>query len=111
MCIVSIYGRLTSITTNADGSFNSEVRYSAFGKVRYSVGTTVTDKLYTGQQQKVEIGLDYYLARFYNTVIAYFIQSDSIIPQAEVLQRQENRIQQRVPEAHLHRRGNTLVIL
>ncbi len=82
MCIVSIYGILTSITTNTDGSFNSEVRYSAFGEVRYSVGTTVTDKLYTGQQQEVEIGLDYYLARFYNTVIAHFIQSDSIIPQA-----------------------------
>ena len=46
------------------------MRYSALGEVRYSIGTTVTDKLYTGQQQKVEIELDYYPARFYNTVIA-----------------------------------------
>jgi RHS repeat-associated protein len=72
----------TTITANADGSFQSEVRYSAFGEARYSSGFTVTDKLYTGQQQETEIGLDYYIARFYDPVIAHFIQADTIIPQA-----------------------------
>ena len=72
----------TTVTANADGSFQSEVRYSAYGEVRHADGTTVTDKLYTGQQQEVEIGLSYYIARFYDPVIAHFIQADSVIPQA-----------------------------
>jgi RHS repeat-associated protein len=50
--------------------------------MRYAYGTTVTDKLYTGQQQETEIGLSYYIARFYDPVIAHFIQPDSLIPQA-----------------------------
>jgi RHS repeat-associated protein len=72
----------TTVTANADGSFQSEIRYSAYGEVRYSYGTVVTDKLYTGQQQETEIGLDYYIARFYDPVIAHFIQPDSLIPKA-----------------------------
>jgi RHS repeat-associated protein len=72
----------TTLTANADGSFQSEVRYSAYGEVRHADGTTVTDKLYTGQQQEVEIGLSYYIARFYDPVIAHLIQPDSIVPEA-----------------------------
>jgi hypothetical protein len=65
----------TTVTANADGSFQSEVRYSAYGEVRHADGTPVTDKLYTGHtcpggqcqgQQEVEIGLSYYIARFYD---------------------------------------------
>jgi RHS repeat-associated protein len=55
------------------------VRYSAFGEIRASTGTTVTDKKYTGQQQESEIGLDYYVARFYDPVTAHFIQADMVI--------------------------------
>jgi RHS repeat-associated protein len=72
----------TTVTVNADGSFQSEVRYSAYGEMRYAFGSTITDKLYTGQQQEGEIGLSYYIARFYDPVIAHFIQPDSLIPQA-----------------------------
>lgn len=72
----------TTITTDANGNLLSETRYSAFGEIRYSNGTTLTDKLYTGQQQEMEIGLSYYIARFYDPVIAHFIQPDSLIPQA-----------------------------
>jgi RHS repeat-associated protein len=71
----------TTITANADGSLASEVRYSAFGEIRASTGTTVTDKKYTGQQQESEIGLDYYVSRFYDPTIAHFLQADSLIPQ------------------------------
>jgi RHS repeat-associated protein len=39
----------------------------------------VTDKLYTGQQQETEIGLDYYSSRFYDPVIAHFVKTDSVI--------------------------------
>jgi RHS repeat-associated protein len=72
----------TTITANADGSFQSEIRYSAYGEVRYVNGTTITDKLYTGQQQETEIGLDYYVARFYDPAIAHFVQMDSLVPEA-----------------------------
>ncbi len=72
----------TTVTADANGNLLSETRYSAFGEVRYSNGATVTDKLYTGQQQETEIGLDYYIARFYDPVIAHFIQPDSLISQA-----------------------------
>ncbi len=72
----------TTITADANGNFLSETRYSAFGEIRYANGAAVTDKLYTGQQQETEIGLSYYIARFYDPVIAHFIQPDSLIPQA-----------------------------
>ena len=39
----------TSVTANADGSFNSEIRYSAFGEIRTGSGTTPTNYKYTGQ--------------------------------------------------------------
>jgi hypothetical protein len=38
------------MTTTADGTFHSEVHYSAFGEVRYDSGTMTTDYLYTGQR-------------------------------------------------------------
>ena len=69
----------TTITANTDGSLASEVRNSAFGEIRASTGTTVTDKKYTGQQQESEIGLDYYVSRFYDPVIAHFVQVDMFI--------------------------------
>jgi len=72
----------TTITADANGNLLTETRYSAFGEIRYTNGITVTDKLYTGQQQETEIGLDYYIARFYDPVIGYFIQPDTLIPQA-----------------------------
>ena len=53
-----------------------------FGEVRTSSGTTVTDKKYTGQQQEAEIGLDYYVSRFYDPTIAHFVQMDPMIPES-----------------------------
>lgn len=49
----------TSVTADVNGNLLSETRYSAFGEIRYTTGVTVTDKLYTGQQQETELGLDY----------------------------------------------------
>jgi hypothetical protein len=37
----------TTVTAYADGSFASEVRYSAFGELRLATGVTVTDNKYT----------------------------------------------------------------
>jgi hypothetical protein len=40
----------TSITADAGGQILSEVRYTAFGEIRYENNTTPTDRLYTGQR-------------------------------------------------------------
>jgi RHS repeat-associated protein len=72
----------TTVTVNTDSSSASEVKYSAFGEIRASTGTTVTDKKYTGQQQESEIGLDFYVSRFYDPTTAHFVQPDSSIPES-----------------------------
>ena len=72
----------TSITANADGSFFSELRYSAFGEIRYSSGTTPTDYRYTNQLSQESTGLYYYVARYYDPELARFIQADTIVPGA-----------------------------
>ena len=74
----------TSITANEDGTLNSEIRYSAFGEVRYSSGTTPTDYQYTNQLNQPDIGLYYYVARFYDPVIAHFVQPDTIVPNPSI---------------------------
>ena len=72
---------ITSLTASADGTLYSEIRYSAYGEVRYDNGTTPTKFQYTGQlSQMDEIGLYYYVARFYDPVIAHFTQADTIVP-------------------------------
>ena len=70
----------TSMTVNSDGTLLSEVRYSAFGEERYSSGTMTTDYLYTGQREEAEVGLYYYVARWYDPAIGRFVQADSIVP-------------------------------
>ena len=61
----------------------SEVRYSAFGEMRFLNGETVTDLLYTGQKLEEELGLYYYVARWYDPYLNRFLSPDSIIPDAE----------------------------
>jgi RHS repeat-associated protein len=70
----------TSMVANASGAMVSEMRYSAFGEIRYDSGTMTTDYLYTGQRQEAEIGLYYYLSRWYDPAIGRFLQADSIVP-------------------------------
>ena len=69
----------TPVTADADGDLLTEVRFTAFGEIRYESGDTTTDKFYTGQRQEYEIGLDYYVARWYDPEIAHFTQPDTII--------------------------------
>ena len=70
----------TSMVADAGGTVVNELRYSAFGEIRYQNGTLTTDYLYTGQRQEAEIGLYYYVARWYDPAIGRFIQADSIVP-------------------------------
>jgi RHS repeat-associated protein len=70
----------TTVTANADGTFNSELRYSAFGEIRYSSGVTPTDYQYTGQLADSYIKLSWFNSRWYDNQTAHFVQPDSIIP-------------------------------
>ncbi len=70
------------MTADVDGDFYSETRYSAFGEVRYSLNNTPTDYMYTGQRNVAEIGLYYYVARFYDPQTAHFLSADTLVPGA-----------------------------
>ncbi|MBI9049674.1 MAG: RHS repeat-associated core domain-containing protein [Anaerolineaceae bacterium] len=76
----------SSITTTADGTWNSEIRYSAFGETRYSSGITPTVYRYTGQLEQADVNLYYYNARYYDAALGRFIQADTIIPSVGDLQ-------------------------
>jgi RHS repeat-associated protein len=69
----------TSLTLDAGGQLVSELRYKAFGEIRYAVGNTPTDYRYTGQLQQADIGLYYYNARWYDPYLNHFTQPDSIV--------------------------------
>jgi RHS repeat-associated protein len=70
----------TSTTANEDGSWNSTIKYTAFGETRESNGITPTKHRYTGQLLEAEVGLYYYVARFYDPAIMHFVQADTIVP-------------------------------
>ena len=74
----------TSITANGTtGAKVAEVRYRAFGEDRHSSGTTPTTFRFTGQRQESYINLYYYGARWYDPVLARFVQADTIVPSSE----------------------------
>jgi RHS repeat-associated protein len=61
----------------------AEMRYTAWGEVRYNWGSTPTDYMYTGQYSNVpEFGLYYYNARWYDPQLGRFAQADTIVPLA-----------------------------
>jgi len=71
----------TSLTTSATGTVISELRYKAWGEVRYSSGTTATKYQYTGQYSYAsDFGLMFYNARWYDSSLGRFAQADTIIP-------------------------------
>jgi RHS repeat-associated protein len=71
----------TSLTTDAAGNKVSEIRYKAWGTVRYATENVPTKYQYTGQfSYEAEFGLYFYNARWYDPVLSRFAQADSIIP-------------------------------
>jgi RHS repeat-associated protein len=75
-----------SVTANADGTWNSEIKYTAFGEVRASYGLTPTEYRYTGQLEQAELGLIYFVARFYDPVLTHFVQADTYVPEIQGVQ-------------------------
>jgi len=73
----------TSLTTDASGDVVSELRYTAWGEVRYESGMTPTEFQYTGQYSNVsDFGLMYYNARWYDGQVGRFTSADTLIPGA-----------------------------
>jgi len=70
----------TSLTVDASGNLLSSLKYTAFGELRS--GTAATDYLYTGQRQEAEIGLYFYVSRFFDPSLGRFVSPDSIVPGA-----------------------------
>jgi RHS repeat-associated protein len=48
--------------------------------VRASRGLTPTEYRYTNQRYENSLGLSFYVARWYDPVIAHFVQADTIVP-------------------------------
>ena len=73
----------TSLTTDANGTLVSELRYKAWGEVRYESGATPTKYTYTGQYSYTsDFGLMFYNARWVDTSLGRFAQADTIVPSA-----------------------------
>jgi len=70
----------TSVTVDATGNLLTSLKYTAFGEIRS--GDSLTDYQYTGQRNESEIGLYYYIARYYDPQLGRFISADTIIPEA-----------------------------
>jgi RHS repeat-associated protein len=78
----------TSITTDANGTKVSEMRYKPWGEIRYSwtsaPATTPAYELakytFTGQYSDSYINLLWYGSRHYDPALGRFIQPDTIIP-------------------------------
>jgi RHS repeat-associated protein len=65
-------------TVNEDGELIGVLKYTAYGELR--TGSSTTDYKYTGQREESEIGLYYYVARFYDPATGKFISPDSLLP-------------------------------
>jgi RHS repeat-associated protein len=71
----------TSITTDASGNAVSEIRYKAWGEVRYTSGSEMTKYQFTGQySHQFEFGLLFYQSRMYDPYLKRFTQADTIVP-------------------------------
>ena len=70
----------TSLTTDATGNVVSEMRYKAWGEVRYASGASPTDYTYTGQFYTADFGLMFYNARWYDSSLSRFVQADTVMP-------------------------------
>jgi len=73
----------TSLVLDTSGLEVAKRSYLPFGE---AWGVSATDLpttfTYTGQREAAEIGLMYYVARWYDSEIGHFIQADTIVPGA-----------------------------
>jgi RHS repeat-associated protein len=75
----------TSIAANGTtGAWYAEQRYKSWGEQRYPSGasTLPTRHRFTGQVENSEIGLYFYGARMYSSVLGRFLSADTLVPSA-----------------------------
>ena len=71
----------TSKLIAATSTLTGELRYKAYGDVRYAWGITTTSRYhFTGQREESTIGLYFYNARWYDAALGRFVQADSLVP-------------------------------
>jgi RHS repeat-associated protein len=70
----------TSLATFANGTVVSELRYKAWGEVRYASGNTPTKYTFTGQYSDSYINLLWYGSPHYDPELGRFISPDTIVP-------------------------------
>ena len=71
----------THITTSGtNGVELGRLLYRPWGETRVNTGTTLTTWRFTGQREDATIGLYYYGARYYDSVLGRFAQADTIVP-------------------------------
>ena len=71
--------KVSSVIADASGTLLTTFKYTAFGEIRS--GDSLTDYQYTDQRNETEIGLYYYVARYYDPELGRFISADTIIPE------------------------------
>jgi RHS repeat-associated protein len=80
-----------SVVTDANGVVVGEDRFYPFGQTRFTTGTMLTDKLFTGQRELADLGIYHYNARFreappkrsgagFSPYINRFLSADTIVP-------------------------------
>jgi RHS repeat-associated protein len=69
-----------SAVADANGALTAELRYRAFGDVRYAAGISPTTYQYTGQRAEPLLGIHDYRARWYDSGLGRFAQADTIVP-------------------------------
>jgi RHS repeat-associated protein len=70
----------TAITANSNGTKRAELRYHAYGEIRYASSTTSTAYRFTGQREDATMALYFYNAGFYDPALGRFIQADTLVP-------------------------------
>jgi RHS repeat-associated protein len=71
----------TSLVVDSLGQEVARQSYLPFGEEWGSSATDLpTSFTYTGQREAAEIGLHYYIARWYDAGIGHFLQADTIVP-------------------------------
>lgn len=71
----------TSVITDDLGVTISEIKYTAWGEVRFEAGVTPSAYTYTGQYSYVsDFGLMFYNARWYDSSLGRFAQPDILVP-------------------------------
>jgi RHS repeat-associated protein len=70
----------TSKTLTSSGGVIGELRYKAYGEIRYTSGTTPTNYRFTGQFQEASINLYIMGARWYDPYVARWTSPDTLVP-------------------------------